>query len=411
MRSTSITAKLNAGIFTQASRMAAAMFLISAGLLLSGVSMVVNPYADVDWTQAEQHLANLHTHTTQSDGWLTPNQVIDEYHARGYTILSLTEHNLCTWPWTELATIERKGRAMMGDRAAARKEAGDTAATAAATAKLDDDESESAKDERAPLIPPYENRAPEALGMLAIAGNEVSVHHHMCALFIHYETKSRDLDQTLREVAEAGGLAVINHPGRYWKKDDAGEIPEDVLQKYIALFREHEVAVGAEVINQGMRYKDDIELWDKILAVLMPERPVWGYANDDMHAIGALGRDASMFLLPALSEAALRDAMKHGRSYMRTVSTHERTARNMQETPIIKSIRHDAEAGIITIEATSGGKALPDDRYQWIAEGKTVHTGPSINYRSTEGIGNYARAEIRGDGGTAFTNPFGFAKP
>lgn len=403
MQSLGDKTKRNLRIFGSGCRWAAAMLLLSAGLLLSGVSMVVNPYADVDWAQTEQHLANLHTHTTQSDGWLTPNQVIDEYHARGYTILSLTEHNLCTWPWTELATIERKGRAMMGDRAAARK--------AADGAEKTEEESDAAKEERAPLIPPYENRDPETLGMLAIAGNEVSVHHHMCALFINYETKSRDLDQTLREVAEAGGLAVINHPGRYWTKDDAGEIPEDVIQNYVSVFREHDVAVALEVINQGMRYKDDIALWDKMLAVVMPERPVWGYAFDDMHAIGALGRDAVTFLLPTLSEAALRDAMKYGHSYIRTVSTHERTARNMQETPIIKNIRHDAETGIITIEAMSGGKALPDDRYQWIADGKTVHTGPSINYRTTEGIGNYARAEIRGDGGTAFTNPFGFAKP
>ena len=38
--------------------------------------------------------ANLHTHSTVSDGRLTPQQVKDHYKAHGYSILSLTDHNV-----------------------------------------------------------------------------------------------------------------------------------------------------------------------------------------------------------------------------------------------------------------------------------------------------------------------------
>lgn len=38
--------------------------------------------------------ANLHTHSTISDGQLTPAEVKEYYKARGYSILSLTDHNI-----------------------------------------------------------------------------------------------------------------------------------------------------------------------------------------------------------------------------------------------------------------------------------------------------------------------------
>lgn len=37
---------------------------------------------------------NLHTHTTISDGKLTPDEVVEEYKARGYQVLCLTDHNV-----------------------------------------------------------------------------------------------------------------------------------------------------------------------------------------------------------------------------------------------------------------------------------------------------------------------------
>lgn len=41
---------------------------------------------------------NLHTHTTGSDGRLGPQQTVDEYAARGYDFLAITDHSVITDP-------------------------------------------------------------------------------------------------------------------------------------------------------------------------------------------------------------------------------------------------------------------------------------------------------------------------
>jgi len=303
--------------------------------------------------------------------------------------LALTDHNLCTWPWTELATLERKGKALQGDNAAV---------------KEPDIPSEK---RRFPQIDAYENRDPETLGMLAIAGNEHSIHQDTNSFFIQYETRSRKLEQTIKEVGDLGGIMMINHPGRYWEPTEDGSIPDDIIENYAAIFRDNAHVVGMEVINQGQRYKDDVRLWDKVLAVLMPERPVWGFSNDDMHAKKKLGRDWEVFLIPSLNETNVRKAMEAGSFYFSTLGTHPEEERSVAETPMITSITHDADAGTISISATSGGNILPEEQYKWISAGEVVHTGSVLDYRNNPGIANYIRAELTGKGGTTYTNPYG----
>ena len=44
-----------------------------------------------DWPS---YKANLHCHTTCSDGRLTPQQVKDHYKAHGYSVIAFTDHNV-----------------------------------------------------------------------------------------------------------------------------------------------------------------------------------------------------------------------------------------------------------------------------------------------------------------------------
>lgn len=357
------------------------------------VTVVVDPYAGVDWSATPRHKAALHTHTTQSDGQMTPHDVIDEYHRRGYTILSLTDHNWCTWPWTELATLPRHGRAETSDRYQAGQE-------------------KVAPDKAPLLVPPYENRDPNQLGMLAIPGNELSRHHHTNALFVPFETESTDLDQSIAEVKAAGGLMFLNHPGRYWKPTENGNVPQEALDGYVARLtdEQNDHILGIELINQGYRYPQDRELlWDAILAQTMPDRPVWGFANDDMHSINILGSNWNTMLLSTLDEAGLRDAMTRGRFYFSTVTTHPNDQRDPEKTPVIESIAHDASAGKITIEATVAGEPVDPDVIAWISNGAVMHRGATLCYRDMDTLGSYVRAEITGPGGTTFTNPFGLS--
>ncbi len=575
--------------------------------------VVVDPYHGMDWSTIGQYKGNLHTHTTQSDGRMPVSEVIDRYHELGYRILSITDHDRCTWPWTEYG------------------------------------------------------RDPEELGMLAIAGNELSRHHHVNSLFTEFTTPTRNLVEGIRGAVESGGIVMMNHPAAHWSNDwvmprgytaqraragvalaeplrgltrgdftvstwfrtghrgrnvllgnyggarggslnlelhtgnrvriylesgsgqvveinrsagdvdvntrdgdwhflaarregaelslflngrlvgkadlpspefdgfdlagdtlflgrdsrdgatilrgdldlvrvwgaalsedelttlAAGNAPEtaplleytfetsggaavsvgadfrgtidDVADKptgamnatvsgdgalvvvddvaevlrrngasshamrfgvissvpanvvgfYHDLFVNHPEMFGMEVLN-GTRplseFELDRKLWDTLLSKLMPERPVWGTATDDMHSLGQLGRDWVMVLAESLDESSVRQALESGAFYFSSTRVRPEGSESEQEPPVVVAIEHDTEAGRITLRAEVDGVPVPDDAYTWISHGKVVHMGPAIHYHTADLLpsgARYLRAEISGEGGTTYTNPVGFA--
>ena len=554
-------------------------------------TLAVNPYADIAWEMVEQYKFNLHTHTTESDGRMTPGQVIDEYHQRGYHGLAITDHNLNTWPWTDYG------------------------------------------------------RGPLELGMLAIPGNELSRHHHTLSLFTTYTTEETDHGAALQGLAEAGGMGVLCHPAMHWLREyhtapslsvplaprlrsltlgefaveawfrtsDAGRnillgnfspnyagalnlelhtenrvrlyvhpggagrtvdlnvnadalgidtrdgrwhhlagvrengemrlyldgqlagkkpdlagpfelqgeafhigrdtrtgdtafqgelaavrlweralakeevealaaqglpethgllaeyrfagdvaaetaahpdgpfpaealgtlaakpiidapaalraqlrtphalafgpgefpqtVPDAAVEQFKGLFIQHPHLAAIEVHNRTRperEYPLDRELWDRLLADLMPDRPVWGMAVDDMHSMQHLGGDWVVALAESLTLETARGALETGRYYFASTRLHEPDDANAAETPRIISIRHDREEGTISVSAATDAGPVPDERYKWIANGQQVHIGPSLAYKDLAKTCTYARLEITGPGGTTYTNPFGF---
>lgn len=43
----------------------------------------------------------------------------------------------------------------------------------------------------------------------------------------------------------------------------------------------------------------------------------------------------------------------------------------------------------------------------WISDGMVIHEGDTLEYRNTANIGSYIRAEVIGEGGITYTDPFG----
>ena len=333
----------------------------------------VSPYAEVDWENWEQHRANLHTHTTQSDGGLTPDDVIDRYHARGFTVLALTDHDThgpgsdsehpqrvkTTWPWKQFA------------------------------------------------------RDPDNLGMVAIEGAEVGA-HHIGSYFNDYgsvegydtpyvwrsseqvyrlvgeeaEVKAvEETERTLEGIRNRDGLAVMFHPGLY----------KHPTNWYVRLFRQHDHLVGLEVYNgfvEGDTCPRDRGLWDEVLTALMPDRPVWGFSNDDMHRPDQMGCNYQMLLLPELTTENVREAIGKGRFYFCRVYGDGQTA------PVIKSIRLDPKAHTITIEAEGCQDIL------WVSGGKIVTRGSTFIPEKARGAAHYVRAQLRGEHGYTCTQPF-----
>lgn len=307
--------------------------------LLPAPRLVLNPYERVDWDSYGQYKANLHAHTLESDGFLEVWEVIEEYHSRGYHILSITDHDDMrysrpTWPWQAYG--------------------------------MD----------------------PEKLGMLAVKGNELSFQHHIGSYFSnYYGYRQGSVDESLRNIGEEGGLAVFFHPGRYNSPDK--------WRWYLPYFRKYPHLLGMEVYNMGDRYPRDRELWDNLLFELMPYRPVWGFSNDDMHQYYQIGRNWNVFLMPELSEKALRRALKEGQFYF-TYAPEGSAA----GPPVIKEIKVDP--GSITIHADNCHSIY------WISGGHVIAEGETIMYLETGGVTSYVRARLVGEGGSTYTNPFGF---
>ena len=59
-----------------------------------------NPYETVDFDNWGQYKADLHCHTTASDGDNTLTEMVEEHYAQGYDALAITDHGIVSRNWT-----------------------------------------------------------------------------------------------------------------------------------------------------------------------------------------------------------------------------------------------------------------------------------------------------------------------
>ncbi|MDW7680692.1 MAG: hypothetical protein SCK70_09005 [bacterium] len=323
-------------------------------------AVIQNPYANVDWLNHGRYKANFHTHTTVSDGQANPHEVVDHYQRLGYKVLALTDHNAVTYPWENFSGLKPSNLSKQRLNNGA----------------LETDQ----------LI--YEDRNPVQMDMIAIQGNELSSHHHMGSFFIDHnftQTEQASLDST----AAKNGLTALFHPGRY----------QHPLEWYTDLYQRYDHLIGQEIYNQGDRYPNDRNTWDAILSEMMPERPVWGFSNDDMHSPKAhLGRNWNIMLLPELSPEWVRRGMEQGLFFF----VYAPKGHNGPHPPAIDSITVDSSRGLIRIHG-SGYELI-----EWIAGGKVVHQGEQITSTNLPLNSSYVRAVLYGTNGNPIlgTQPF-----
>lgn len=337
-----------------------------------------NPYQAIDWASVNQYKGNFHTHTTQSndasDGFTTA-YVVDRYHAAGYKILSLTDHDYNPYPWE--------------------------------------------------LFPQYMSsvpaRDPAALGMLAVPGNELSkdntnswsertggqFNHHNDFFTGRQGQEFASLQESYAYTYALGGMQIINHPGQYWSIDNTySETQKDGPGWHATNFKTYPSLIGLEVYNQGNRRPNDRILWDQILERTMPARPVFGYSCDDAHNDDQLFRNYNFMLMEDLTTEELKDAMRKGETYF----CYEPKGSGEGKAPRISEIEVDEATKTITIE-TDGlvywiygtdktSSAASSTRSSVVGIGKTFH------YNGYQGA--YVRAFITNAYGETCTQPFGF---
>lgn len=379
---------------TTAALMAAAVL---AGTFVTGVSAeersgvldftIDSPYASVDWGTYGQYKADFHAHSNESDGSPQPYETIEEHYKKGYDILALTDHNVCNTTWNRKDDPTGKDREYLTDQ------------------RLSEITYGTDRDNR---------------GMVAIMNSdEQSVSDHLNTFFTPFNNEQgATLESNIAKTQELGGICHINHPGRYTGgKNTSGTAGEEAsnnpetIKKYTDLFMKYDAVVGMEIINKldGDSYSDRI-LWDNILKETMPEgRFVWGFSNDDTHSTAATGHSYNMMLLPSNNPENVRESMENGTFYASAkvakregYTITDLSVINDYQPPIITNIQVDNDEDKITIDGEYYNQV------EWIADGKVIATGNTIDLNDHEGeINSYVRAQLKGDEGISFTQPFG----
>ncbi|WP_300410423.1 cell wall-binding repeat-containing protein [Lagierella sp.] len=342
---------------------------------------ISNPYSTVDWDKFDQYKANFHSHTTESDGVNEPYEMIEEHYAQGYDIVAITDHD------HKSTTIDRT----------------DTNKTYVSAERKAEMEAGAGRNGRKIVFIPY--------------CNEHSVHDHLNSFWTNTPVNNTGaiLEGSIDKAQGLGGITHINHPGRYTGGDNTANKGADGeaasndpkhINKYLDLFNKYDSLVGMEIINKkdGDSYSDRI-LWDNLLKESMPKRPIWGFSNDDNHSIAKTGFSYNMMLLPENNEENIRYSMENGTFYAVAKVCHRELGDDFEakgETPKITNISVDKSKSSITIDAENY------NTIQWIADGKVIGEGNSIDLlENVDKINGYVRANIMGDGGIAFTQPFG----
>lgn len=408
---------------------------------------IVNPYANVDWSW-KQYKADLHTHTTASDGDNTLKEMIEINYDYGFDIYAVSDHGITNYSWTEVNTIpelkffldmrkpgtelevlQNEGLTFDGDKYHVVTENGD-----------DYYYQEGAEDHRLLRVPYANEQNPTSLNNAHVNTWFVDYGHANLGGTSDYETPIKNVD-------ELGGLSVINHPGEYTEaryaantEEAYGDGYEYYINKFESLLLKYDSCIGIDMNSKGDgRTRHDRKLWDILLADLSPSgRLVCGIATSDAHRTSAAYTGYTRMLMPELTSEALKACMSNGEFFAasRCLGNHDElveyanyilangnaTARAaMQdvldrqaedydakyeadfalEAPVISSVAVDEDNDTIKLNVSDAWAV------RWIANGKTIAWGDEIDLDDySNKIGSYVRAEVLGEGGITYTQAF-----
>ncbi len=148
-------------------------------------------------------------------------------------------------------------------------------------------------------------------GMTLLHGNEISAGgQHLLDVGGRKRVRPGRRQQVIDEINAGGeGFVVLCHPD--WESD----FDHYPIRDMMAL----EGYVGVEIFNGGCvgapGSAHGLNKWDQLLS---SDRIVWGYANDDAHKAGQIGRGWNVALVTGRGEADILAALRGGACYAST---------------------------------------------------------------------------------------------
>lgn len=357
---------------------------------------IVNPYESVDWSTYDTYKANLHAHTTASDGDVTLSDMVQAYYDAGYDILAITDHGVINTGWRD----ERKTNGIFnGFRKVYPM-----------------------SEEQYQRITTGADR--NGRGMTDITGGvecnmAVISKTHVNGYFTTYGQGiwgyENDYKTATQRIEKAGGFSVLNHVGDWVNSNNFPERSHEAMYiSYFAdIFTSAKSCLGMEIMNNTDNVtRSDRALWDELLKVVIPTgRNIWAFADDDSEQLNEVGRSFELFPLAENTEENVKNAMENGSFF--AASRYRKAEKNSGEedfegngnVPVVTGIKIDQ--GENTISVSVDRSKTPCDEIRWIAKGKVISNDYTIDLNDYEDdIGCYVRFELQGEGGVTYSQAF-----
>lgn len=354
---------------------------------------ITNPYETVDWDKWNQYQAMLHTHTLYSDGTVDVKDVVERYYELGYDILAVTDHGVVNKGWNKVPEVlDLIGYNQYINNFEPMSQERYEEITIHGTGR-----------DGRPMLD-----VPLGIEMNALVIRKNHVNGFFCGYGQGILGEEENYETVIAGTHAAGGITFINHPGDFIAANKENGRAEDYnqLKVFIDPLMKYDSCVGIEIFNlRDTTDRADRILWDTILQYTIPQgKNVWGFANDDSHALDDIDVTRDIMLMPNLSNEALRTAMENG-----TFFACSRYARyEMGEDFVgegdyakIHSLNVDDDNDTITVVASNY------DVIEWIADGEIIATGETLDLREySDEIGCYVRFQIKNEGGIVCSQPF-----
>ena len=359
----------------------------------SSENRFVSPYSSLNWSETGHFDAMFHVHPGLGAEQYDPHETIDRYHAEGFQILAFSPHDYDipdefinnAYPWTKLSEVYKT---------------------------IKDVENPTEEDQTYAEFAnsPYENRDPVELGMVSIQGSEISANHHIVSLFNDLTKTPPSELETFDEIEERGGIAYFAHPGRYI--DRWGVTAYWYVDLYLRT--NQGVLIGQSIYNRIDNHPGDRAFYDKIVHVLGADRPVWLIGEDDMHHEGTLAWNRNVILLEDFEPGSLypdiqdgsapdvKQALIDGRFYVwKPTEQYNKRSFNLID------VTFESNSVQLFVDHTDLIEEI-----RWIThdpsldESLIIHYGQSITIDEIPEYYRFVRAELQGEQGTIYTQPF-----
>ena len=354
---------------------------------------ITSPYETVDWETWNQYQAMLHAHTLYSDGTVDVKDVVETYYSLGYDILAITDHGVVNKGWNRVPDVLD----LVGYNQYINK------FEPMSQERYEEITIEGAGRDGRPMLD-----VPFGIELNALVMRK----NHVNGFFVDYGNgilgQEEDYETVIAGNHRAGGITFINHPGDFIAANKENGRAEDYnqLKVFIEPLMKYDSCVGIEIFNlRDTTDRADRILWDTILQYTIPQgKVVWGFANDDSHALDDIDVTRDIMLMPELSNEALRTAMENGTFF--ACSRYARYEMGEEfvgegEYAQIHEVIVDDEKDVISVVASNY------DTIEWIANGEIIATGETLSLTEhSDEIGCYVRFQIKNEGGIVCSQPF-----